>query len=120
LEEVCAYFGLEVRTLRARVRNDPACRCSAHSHCHCGRSPRSRPYTEARFLLCYLLHEDLAMSNLRIGLLIARDHSTVIHNVKRARLLLEQRSDFRWHLEQLRAALYSVGLLYGERAPPQS
>jgi hypothetical protein len=109
VEEVCAYYGLSPDVLLLYRCPNPRCRRNAY--CRCGNSPRHPSYCEARFLICYLLHEDMSVSRARMGLLLHRDRSTIGHNLRRARALLASRGDLRWHLAQLRQGLRDKGVL---------
>jgi chromosomal replication initiator protein len=56
---------------------------------------RLREVVEARHLICYFLRNHTMMPLQKIGNLINRDHSTVIHGYKTVKNLIETDADFR-------------------------
>ncbi|MFN2544397.1 MAG: chromosomal replication initiator protein DnaA [Actinomycetota bacterium] len=72
LDETASYFGL--------TRDDLVSK------------NRSRPLTTARHVAMYLLRECTGLSLIKIGELFDRDHTTVLHGVKKIELLMRDRA----------------------------
>jgi chromosomal replication initiator protein len=67
---------------------------------------RTREVTEPRQVAMYLIRDILDLSLVQIGELFGgRDHSTVIHSVKKVEGVLEEDPDFRATVQELRADL---------------
>jgi len=72
---------------------------------HLHSAGRARPYCRARFA-CYLLGTDRSKLSLnQIGKHIGRDHTSVLHGIRRARWLYEHDADWRAKFDAAVAAL---------------
>ena len=71
MEETSAYFGLETDDLVSKSR--------------------SRPLTTARHVAMYLLRELTGLSLIKIGEHFERDHTTVLHGIKKIEGLMPAR-----------------------------
>ena len=72
LDETAAYFGLTRDDLTSKSR--------------------SRPLTTARHVAMYLLRECTGLSLIKIGEWFDRDHTTVLHGIKKIELLMRDRA----------------------------
>jgi chromosomal replication initiator protein len=72
LDETASYFGLTRADLVSKNR--------------------SRPLTTARHVAMYLLRECTGLSLIKIGELFDRDHTTVLHGVKKIEMLMRDRA----------------------------
>lgn len=69
---------------------------------------RLQMHATARHVVCLLAREITDMSTLRIGYLLDRDHSTIIHSVKTIALKLENDPELRAKVERLRQCVMSI------------
>ncbi|HXF56644.1 MAG TPA: chromosomal replication initiator protein DnaA [Actinomycetota bacterium] len=81
LEETAAYFGLAVEDLVSKSR--------------------SRPLTTARHIAMYLLREHTGLSLIKIGELFDRDHTTVLHGIKKVERLMPARGSVYRQVQEL-------------------
>ena len=82
LEETAAYFGLTDQELRSKSR--------------------SRPLTTARHVAMYLLRELIpGLSLIKIGERFDRDHSTVLHGIKKVEALMPERGSTYRQVQEL-------------------
>jgi chromosomal replication initiator protein len=72
LDETASYFGLTRADLVSKSR--------------------SRPLTTARHVAMYLLRDCTGLSLIKIGELFERDHTTVLHGVKKVEMLMRDRA----------------------------
>lgn len=69
-------------------------------------SRRSRPLVDYRHLAMYILYEDLRISLVQVGMEFGgRDHTSVMHAVKKVKLKLETSSDLQTSLSAIRASI---------------
>ncbi len=67
---------------------------------------RSRPLVDYRHLAMYLLYEDLKIPLVQIGIEFGgKDHTSVIHAVKKTRLKLESSPELQTSLSAIRASI---------------
>jgi chromosomal replication initiator protein len=81
LQETAKYFGFRREDLSSKSR--------------------SRPLTTARHIAMYLLRELTGLSLIKIGELFARDHTTVMHGIKRIEQLMPARDTVYRQVQQL-------------------
>ncbi len=62
---------------------------------------RKADLVEARQVICYFLYQRLDISLAKIGAIILRDHSTVLHSVKKVQEYIETYKHFRERLEKI-------------------
>tara|TARA_R110000772_G_scaffold130839_1_gene239115 strand:- start:250 stop:570 length:321 start_codon:yes stop_codon:yes gene_type:complete len=67
LNDVCNYYGIKLSDIKGRSR--------------------LRKFVEARHMFCYLAREHTYSSLSEIGLTVNRDHSNVIHSIKKVNSL---------------------------------
>ena len=89
LDETAAYFGL--------TRDDLVSK------------NRSRPLTTARHVAMYLLRECTGLSLIKIGELFDRDHTTVLHGVKKVEMLMRDRAPIFRQIQELTKKVRSLG-----------
>jgi chromosomal replication initiator protein len=89
LDETAAYFGLTREDLISKNR--------------------SRPLTTARHVAMYLLRECTGLSLIKIGELFDRDHTTVLHGVKKIELLMRDRAPIFRQVQDLTRKVRSMG-----------
>jgi len=83
LQAVSSYFGISLQALAGKSR--------------------ARPIAEARHTAMYLLREDAQLALKQVGLLLGhRDHSTVIHGIKKVSLALSTDPRLPLQLAELR------------------
>ena len=68
-DEVCKKHGIQMQFIRGENRSKPTC--------------------AARHELCYRLYTETGMSYPQIGRFLSKDHSTVLHSVRRHKAILE-------------------------------
>ena len=66
---------------------------------------RSREFTVPRQLAIYLTREICLYSTTRIGEFFGRDHSTVMHSIKKAREMIDESLTFRLTADQIKSSL---------------
>jgi chromosomal replication initiator protein len=81
LQETAKYFGFRREDLSSKSR--------------------SRPLTTARHIAMYLLRELTGLSLIKIGELFDRDHTTVMHGIKRIEQLMPERDTVYRQVQQL-------------------
>jgi chromosomal replication initiator protein len=81
LEETAAFFGLEPDDLASKSR--------------------SRPLTTARHIAMYLLRELTGLSLIRIGEHFDRDHTTVMHGIRKVESLMKSRGSVYRQVQEL-------------------
>jgi chromosomal replication initiator protein len=81
LEETAAYFGITVQDLVSKSR--------------------SRPLTTARHVAMYLLREHTGLSLIKIGECFHRDHTTVLHGIKKIESLMPARGSVYRQVQEL-------------------
>ena len=81
LDETAAFFGLEPSDLVSKSR--------------------SRPLTTARHIAMYLLREQTGLSLIKIGECFDRDHTTVLHGVKKIEALMPARGSVYRQVQEL-------------------
>jgi chromosomal replication initiator protein len=89
LEDTAAYFGLEQADLVSKSR--------------------SRSLTTARHVAMYLMRELTGLSLLRIGDLFDRDHTTVLHGIKKIQNLMPARGSVYRQVHELTKRLRARG-----------
>jgi chromosomal replication initiator protein len=89
LDQTAAYFGLTREDLVSKNR--------------------SRPLTTARHVAMYLLRECTGLSLIKIGELFERDHTTVLHGVKKVEMLMRDRAPIFRQVQELTKRLRSLG-----------
>lgn len=87
LEETAAYFGLEPKDLLSKSR--------------------SRPLTTARHVAMYLLRELTGLSLIKVGELFNRDHTTVLHGIRKIEALMPARGSTYRQVQELTKKLRS-------------
>lgn len=86
VEAVCAEFRVTVDQLKHRSRK--------------------RPVVEARQALCYTLRYKLGYGIVRIGDIINRDHTTVIHSCRTMQNLIETDQHMRSRIHNINQRLF--------------
>jgi chromosomal replication initiator protein len=89
LDETAAYFGLTREDLVSKSR--------------------SRPLTTARHVAMYLMRECTGLSLIKIGELFERDHTTVLHGVKKIEMLMRDRAPIFRQVQDLTKQIRSLG-----------
>jgi chromosomal replication initiator protein len=89
LDETASYFGLTRDDLISKNR--------------------SRPLTTARHVAMYLLRECTGLSLIKIGELFERDHTTVLHGVKKIEMLMRDRAPIFRQVQELTKRVRSMG-----------
>jgi chromosomal replication initiator protein len=89
LDETASYFGLTREDLVSKNR--------------------SRPLTTARHVAMYLLRECTGLSLIKIGELFERDHTTVLHGVKKVEILMRDRAPIFRQVNDLTKKVRSMG-----------
>ena len=89
LDETASYFGLTREDLVSKNR--------------------SRPLTTARHVAMYLLRECTGLSLIKIGELFERDHTTVLHGVKKIEILMRDRAPIFRQVQELTKRVRSMG-----------
>jgi chromosomal replication initiator protein len=89
LEETAAYFGLEPSDLVSKSR--------------------SRPLTTARHIAMYLLREQTGLSLIKIGERFERDHTTVLHGIKKIEALMPARGSVYRQVQELTKKIRASG-----------
>jgi chromosomal replication initiator protein len=85
LELTASYFNLSVADLVSKSR--------------------SRPLTTARHVAMYLLREQTGLSLIKIGDLFDRDHTTVMHGIKKVEALMKARGGLYRQVQELTRSL---------------
>ena len=70
---------------------------------------RSRPLTTARHVAMYLTRECTGLSLIKIGELFERDHTTVLHGVKKIEILMRDRAPIFRQVQELTKRVRSMG-----------
>jgi chromosomal replication initiator protein len=89
LDETAKYFGLTREDLVSKNR--------------------SRPLTTARHVAMYMMRECTGLSLIKIGELFERDHTTVLHGVKKVELLMRDRAPIFRQIQDLTKKVRSLG-----------
>jgi chromosomal replication initiator protein len=89
LEETASYFGLEPADLVSKSR--------------------SRPLTTARHIAMYLLREQTGLSLIKIGEWFERDHTTVLHGIKKIEALMPARGSVYRQVQELTKKIRASG-----------
>src|SRR5205814_2441461 len=89
LDETASYFGLTRQDLVSKNR--------------------SRPLTTARHVAMYLLRDCTGLSLIKIGELFDRDHTTVLHGVKKIEILMRARGSVYTQVQALTRKIRSRG-----------
>ena len=89
LDETASYFGLTRDDLISKNR--------------------SRPLTTARHVAMYLLRDCTGLSLIKIGELFERDHTTVLHGVKKIEMLMRDRAPIFRQVQELTKRVRSMG-----------
>ena len=69
------------------------------------KASRSRPLTTARHVGMYLLREQTGLSLIKIGDLFDRDHTTVMHGIKKVEALMKARGGLYRQVQELTRSL---------------
>ena len=64
---------------------------------------RNQPLVRARWVFCWVMHQTSGYSLPEIGRLIGRDHTTIMHGLRRARELRASDPGFRHWTDELAA-----------------
>jgi chromosomal replication initiator protein len=89
LDETAKYFGLTREDLISKNR--------------------SRPLTTARHVAMYMMRECTGLSLIKIGELFDRDHTTVLHGVKKVETLMRDRAPIFKQVQDLTKKVRSLG-----------
>ena len=89
LDETAKYFGLTREDLISKNR--------------------SRPLTTARHVAMYMMRECTGLSLIKIGELFDRDHTTVLHGVKKVEALMRDRAPIYRQVHDLTKKVRSMG-----------
>jgi chromosomal replication initiator protein len=89
LDETAKYFGLTREDLISKNR--------------------SRPLTTARHVAMYMMRECTGLSLIKIGELFDRDHTTVLHGVKKVETLMRDRAPIYKQVQDLTRRVRSMG-----------
>jgi len=91
LNDVCNYYGIKVSDIKGRSR--------------------LRKFVEARHIFCYLAREHTYSSLSEIGLAVNRDHSNVVHSVRKVKHLKDVYKSIQKEISEISSdeSLYDKG-----------